>query len=66
VNRRCGRTYRLHLQGRKIREQRAEDGILHSHRCENLKLYKNNFTDEGQHQMFALHEKKKSQKYFDC
>jgi hypothetical protein len=56
VNRRLGGTSRLHLQGRKIRERGTsvirsiykrstkhhipEDGILHSHRCENLKSYK--------------------------
>jgi hypothetical protein len=68
VNRRFGGTYRLHLQGRKIRQRGTsvnawqqmeaicsfetsvntrstrrhipEDGILHSHRCENLKSYK--------------------------
>jgi hypothetical protein len=81
VNRRFGRTYHLHLQGRKIRERGTscrlqspahagssladfstrkmeairssetlahtrytrrhipEDGILHSHRCENIKSY---------------------------
>jgi hypothetical protein len=44
VNRRFGRTYRLHLQGRKIRERGGcshipEDGNLHSHRRENLKSY---------------------------
>jgi hypothetical protein len=50
-NRRFGGTYRLHLQGRKIRERGTsvsmwlqppptpEDGILHSHRRENLKSY---------------------------
>jgi hypothetical protein len=56
VNLRFGGTYRLHLQGRKIRERGtsvcrwlvhtrftrrhiSEDGILHSHRRENLKSY---------------------------
>jgi hypothetical protein len=56
VNRRFGGTYRVHLQGRKIRERRTsagrwlqtkptqrhipEDDILHSHSCESLKSYK--------------------------
>jgi hypothetical protein len=49
VNRRFGGTYRLHLQGKKYppaMNQRElytaphpEDGILHSHRRENLKSY---------------------------
>jgi hypothetical protein len=58
VNRRFGDKYRLHLQGRKIRQRGTsvsrllqtaatrstrryipEDGILHSHRCENLVSY---------------------------
>jgi hypothetical protein len=47
VNRRYGGTYRLHLQGRKIRERGTsvsrwrrhipEDSILHNHRRENIK-----------------------------
>jgi hypothetical protein len=56
LNRRFGGSYHLHLQGRKIRERRTsltsiqsttftwhhtpEDGILHSHRRENLKSYR--------------------------
>jgi hypothetical protein len=46
MNRRFGGTYRLHLQGRSVhftgsrRHHIPEDGILHSHRCENLKSYK--------------------------
>jgi hypothetical protein len=66
VNRRFRGTYRLHVQGRKIREPGAsvsrwlqtelpvahrrstrpripEDGILHSHRRENLKSYNSRF-----------------------
>jgi hypothetical protein len=78
VNRRFRGTYRLHLQGRKIRERRIsvarwlqsairssetsvntrptqrhipEDDILHSHRCESLKSYKNDCDGEGQLQL---------------
>jgi hypothetical protein len=45
VSWRFGGTFRLHLQGRKIRERGStwchipEDGILHSHCLENLKSY---------------------------
>jgi hypothetical protein len=35
-NRRFGKTYRLHLQGR---IQQEPDDTLHNHRCENLKSY---------------------------
>jgi hypothetical protein len=83
VNRRVGGTYRLHLQGRKIRERRTssladfftlkmeairssetsvhtrstrrhipEDGILHSHRRENLKSYNNRYNSNKVHALF--------------
>jgi hypothetical protein len=62
MNRRFGGTYSLHLQGRKIRERAtsvsrwlkiAEDGILHSHRCENLKSYTNSSASPSRYTSFC-------------